>query len=215
LSFRVSKIDDSNRKSHFRIEEQDHCYFLSEYLSGRKFHAGVVNQFIYNLKKKPNAPGQWYKATDIAKAALHVSNALLPSTIASTTFVPIPSSKCKSDLAYDDRLVRILSAVTPALDFREVLIRQVSAAKPLHEFKHNERRPAPDQLASQLTIDHSQLTKPLKTNVILFDDLLVTGTSFKACEKLILTLLPQGLIVGLFLARAIRPSVSSGFEDAL
>lgn len=212
-AFRVIHIDESIRRDHYYLAENDECYCLGEYQPRGGYEAGPVNSLIWNFKKpvtKRGRPEYRYKEDAINRVAGLVRSALSKDAIQTCTVVPIPPSKAKADRLYDDRLVRSLRIVDPALDVRELLIVRKSM-RAHHEYQAGEKRPTPDDVYDVLSIDQACLKPPVKSTIILFDDLLTNGTHFKACKRLLNERLPDRKVLGLFIGRAKRPDAAADF----
>ena len=119
------------------------------------------------------------------------------------TWVPIPPSKAKSDLAYDDRLFRILMKVKElekSLDLRELILRKTS-----RDAAHmpGGKRPTIQELSADLYVDEA-ITDPTPEGIVVFDDVITSGASFKAVQSLLQNRYTTTPIVGIFVARNIK-----------
>jgi hypothetical protein len=75
------------------------------------------------------ATPQWrHKERAIDEAAAAFRAALSKEMLDLSTLVPIPPSKSKNDVLYDDRLVRMLRGIRakPELDVRELVLQRAS-----------------------------------------------------------------------------------------
>jgi hypothetical protein len=70
---------------------------------------------------------------------------------------------------------------------------------------------SPDARAVDFEIDES-LANPAPTRVILFDDVLTTGSHFKAMQMVLQMRFPGIHMMGLFLAYTVRPNDPAVFE---
>jgi len=115
------------------------------------------------------------------------------------TLVPIPPSKARGDALYDDRILRILRRLDQgnSLDIRELIIQ----SETLETF-HGENRLPPLMLATKYRLDEA-LCEPNPNCVWLFDDVLTTGSHFKAVKQVILQRFPSIAVVGIFLTRRV------------
>ncbi|MEY9590871.1 hypothetical protein ABIA06_003162 [Bradyrhizobium yuanmingense] len=176
MALLLQQIDETNRRDHWYLDESDDCHYLYEYTAGKGRQGGETNQLIHNLQKKRNDGGYHYKAPAIARCARDLSAVLNAEWLAQATIVPIPPSKVKTDPAYDDRMVQIcrgICAPAPA-DVRE-LIEQIASTD---TFKGGNRK-APAELKQNYRIAESHLQN-LRGIVGIFDDVLTTGSHFKA-----------------------------------
>ncbi len=193
---------------------EDECFVFGDFHPRSGFSAGPVNNLIFNFKKpvtKRGLPEYVHKERAIVEVAGHVRRAFNDDAIEKCTFVPIPPSKAKTDPLYDDRLVRSLSAVSPAIDVRELLtINQSMRAH--HEFVPGEKRPTPDDVYKLLSIDEGELRESVREKIILFDDVLTNGTHFKVCKRRLSERLPGHAIYGVFIGRSKRPDAADEFE---
>ena len=164
-----------------------------------------MNDLIFNLKKDPtqrDSPAWRYKLEAIDTAALWLHGSIPRSWLASTTLVPIPPSKHQNDPGHDDRLVRVLKKLQDLAghsDVRELVVQRRSY-EPSHAVS---TRPGPGDLRSIYFLDPGCST-PRPRTVTLFDDVITTGSHFRAAKDLLLRSWPDLRIVGLFLARAVR-----------
>jgi hypothetical protein len=216
LTFRFIRIDDALRADHYYLTTADECYCLGDYHPHSGYQAGSINNLISNFKKpvdRRGRPEYRYKEQAITDVGRYVREGLRPEALPNCTFIPIPPSKAKSDPLYDDRAVRALRSGQPPLDVRElILMRQSTRAH--HEYEAGEKRPTPEGLYELLAIDPSCLKAPLRQTVVIFDDLLTTGTHFKACQRLVRENTPaETRVIGLFIGRRRLPSVEEMFED--
>jgi len=204
------QIDDLTRPNHPYLQAQDECHYLLEYTPKQGYNFSATNQLILNLKKSPDRQGKsdyHYKAEAILQAGDMLRSSLNEEWLASgPTFVPIPCSKSKTHLLYDDRMIRVLRRLTrgSAADVRELIVQTEDL-----ECFHEGYRLRPDQLARYYELD-TELLEDSPREVVLFDDMLTTGCHFKAAQSAILQHWPDGVpIAGIFLARVVRPEVST------
>jgi predicted amidophosphoribosyltransferase len=189
---RLTKIDALTRADHHLLREEDECFFLGEYAVRRRdstqkpYSFGAINQLIYNFKipvSKKSTERWKYKERDIPTAARALHNALKHSDLSEMTFVPVPPSKAKSDPLYDDRMLRMLSELSRLtksshgyeLDMRE-LVTQAFSGVAAHE---SDTRPSPSELAAGYSIE-GHLLLGVKAKVVICDDVLTTGSHFRA-----------------------------------
>lgn len=199
---RLLEIDASNRWQHKRLDDGDICYHLFEYTS---HHGGDArtNQLIRNLKKKPSLkdkPGYIYKERAIEHCASAFRDALDADWISKTTFVPIPCSKAANHPDYDDRMERLCRAIAPGIEVRP-LITQRYTTRAAHESSKGERI-TEDKLVRMYEVDLDAL-EPTPRSVAIVDDVLTSGTHFKAVQKKLRQRWPDVPIVGIFIARRI------------
>jgi len=209
LSGGLLALDAQQCAEHAFLSAADRCHCLAEYLPGRGYRAGKVNQLIVNLKCPPSIAGldarrRHYKQRAINDIAAVLRAALDRSQVERTTWIPIPTSRPECDADYDDRLPRILRAAFGhyRLDLRSALYqRQATPAD-----HGSARRLSADALLRVIGLDRELLERePLRERIVLFDDVLTTGKHYKCCERRLRELLAEVPISGLFVARRVLP----------
>lgn len=211
--YRLVQIDESLRADHYYLNETDECYYLGEYQPRGGYTAGRVNQLIFNFKKPVSRRGQHdyrYKEQAIQEVGRMLARVLGENSAARATIVPIPPSKACDHPDYDDRLVRALHASGLQLDVRS-LMKINASTQAHHEYADGERRPSPDVLKQNMSIDHSLLHIQPRASIVLFDDVLTTGSHFRACKDLLQAQFSGARIVGLFIGRSQRPDPAADF----
>ena len=199
---KFQKIDDLTRPKHSWIETSDICFYLCEYVAGEGYQHSYINQQIFNLKKPMSdryRPGWHYKTSAIRKIASAFTRAFSGVDLADWTFVPVPPSRMHGDAEHDDRVIRMLHGMQPRQDVRE-LICQTQNVQASHRGRI---RLPPDQLAKLYRIDETR-SDPTPKNIVVFDDILTTGSHFKAAQIVLQNRFPDAGIVGLFVARAVH-----------
>jgi hypothetical protein len=215
LPNRLTWIDETNRNQHAFLQEGDRCLFFGEYFAGKGYQGGGTNQLMFNFKTLPsiartNPARRNYKEGAIAIIATGLREVLGRDQIERLTFVPVPPSKTLGHADYDDRLTRALTMGCAGFnsDIR-LLLRRSSSTESDHRMGD---RLAPDTLYSLLELDSAALAaKPPREAIVLFDDVVTTGKSFKCCERRLRDAIPASVpIIGLFVARRI---LRNPFDD--
>jgi hypothetical protein len=202
---RLQRIDQLLLPDHFYLGIDDECYFYGEYTVKGGFAHSDTNRLILNFKKEMNRSGNpdWkYKAEAITEIANIFTSLNDWPQLQNFTWVPIPPSKDKNDPNHDDRLLQTLQKMKVRfqnLDFRE-LVRIIRSRQPAHG---NENRPTPENHYSNFEIDQT-LTTPAPTSIVIFDDVITTGSGFKAMKRLLSNNFPGVKVIGVFVARARR-----------
>ncbi|WP_051016479.1 hypothetical protein [Bartonella tamiae] len=200
---RLTRIDDLTRGDHYFLDANDDCYFIWEYKRGAGFR-GKANSLIYNLKKKPSQTKNQailnHKLNAITECSKTLSEILNPDFIAIATFVPIPCSKHTSDPEYDHRMEQICRSINGANDVR-CLVSQNKTTKASHNSEQGNRISI-EELMEVYEIDQS-LISPTPTTIVIVDDVLTTGTHFKAMKKILSQQFPQARILGFFITRRV------------
>jgi hypothetical protein len=208
---RVTKIDALSLGDHYFLEPDDSCYFVGEYTARKGYTFSQTNNLILNMKKSIATRGtpQWpYKERAIATAAAALRVAIPAGELSTSTFVPVPPSRAKSDPLYDDRIVRVLRAVqNPPMDVRELVV-QIASTRAFHDTEH---RLSPQELEANYQIDQHQVL-PAPAKLIVVDDLLTSGCHFRAMTNILKRQFPTVGIVGLFIARRV-PESDDPFPD--
>jgi hypothetical protein len=217
---RLQKLEPENLGLHCYLDSSDECFFIGEYTSDRNFNFSEVNSLISNIKKKPeiqlnNPKAYQYKIRDLKTIGNCFSEIFpVPFLDNRVTIVPIPPSKTKSHSEYDDRMFQICqkmvaNASTP--DVRDLIVGVVD--KPAMHTSGTPRPPPHEKIRDYaLNIPAGYTPRPV---ILLIDDVLTTGSTYKACKNLLLSKFPDHRIIGIFIARRVKPpdSIEIDFED--
>jgi hypothetical protein len=185
------------------LTENDEAYYLREYKikpPGKTFVDTETNRLITNFKKpidRQGKPEYRHKKSAIEKMAEELRG-FLPNDARIHT-IPIPTSKCKIDTAYDNRLVQVLQLLKTSHPLIQTL--DLFDCKQSSQASHRGGSRNPRVILQNLTM--GVLPTPCEV-VVLVDDVLATGAHFIACKSLIVAQSPQVRVVGAFWARAIR-----------
>ena len=205
-------IDEAVRKEYSYLEPDDTCLYVWERMShlwreGERpdYTQYPVNGLISNLQipvscKTSNPPRYYWKGKAVAYAASALGK-LIPEILRQddVVFVPIPPSKMETDADYDPRIIDTLRAIRPRLpDIRPLVVLSGEG------FDSKQKGLRPVDRAQYYMVDED-LADPEPQTIVLFDDILTTGCHYKAMELVLKERLPDGEIVGLFLARTVRP----------
>jgi hypothetical protein len=201
---RARLIDETNSGDYYYIQPGDCCSYIWERMS--KVRKGEWDQYpanslIANLQipmscKDGNPDRFGYKKPAALYAAKAAGKFL--QEYRNSTFVPVPPSKIKGDPDHDPRLEYLLRRVQPTLpDVRELVLQTSS-------LDSKQKGYTPEERAQYYTIDETT-AEPEPTVIVVFDDVLTTGSHFKAMEIVLSKRFPDALILGFFLARAVRP----------
>ena len=154
-------------------------------------------------------PGWSYKRRAVENAGRQLRealDALNPKWLSIATLVPMPPSKVKSDPMYDDRLMQLLRVLGAGLqlDIREMIVQRDST-----EAAHSaEARPRVEELSDNYVIDETLVDPPPRV-IGMIDDVLTTGSHFKAAQRLLRRRFPSVMIYGIFVARRVPHSGDS------
>jgi hypothetical protein len=208
LPSRLTGIDETNRGQHAFLEAGDRCLFFGEFFAGKGHRGGGTNQLILNFKTLPSiarrSPARRkHKDDAIAIVARGLREVLGRDQIERLSLVPIPPSKTAEHPDHDDRLTRALTMACAGFDadIRPLLQRSSST-----ESDHTTaERLTPEALHALLRVDAAAAAaRPVRETLVLFDDVITTGKSFKCCmRRLREVIAPSVPIIGLFVARRI------------
>lgn len=211
----LNELGPLQRQEHSHLPEGTGCYYWGEYTpaaytQGRPvWEFSETNQLILNFKKSLDRKGHsdwYYKEQAIGKIAKEFSKSFNARSIRNNAaLIPMPPSRDRNDPKYDDRMLRVLeklSAISGPFDVRDCLSFDGQYAAS-HE---SSARPTPDQLFESMTLEIGP-AKPLDypALILLFDDVLTTGAHFQAATRRLASYFPQTEVVGIFVARTVRP----------
>ncbi|ATN37757.1 hypothetical protein ACO34A_28765 (plasmid) [Rhizobium sp. ACO-34A] len=209
-SARLRVVGDLERGDHYYLNDDDTCAYFGTYTSRAGFAHSYTNQLISNLKKSPSVrnTAQWqYKQRAISQVAAAIARNLNADSWQKTIFVPIPPSKRRDSPDYDDRMLRVAQEMGNHADIRELLYTAVE-----REARHtNTDRRDQDALRASLAVDTRFAANP-KAQVVLLDDVLTTGCSFRVCREMIAEIWPNASIFGIFVARRVPPNPFADLE---
>lgn len=207
----LSKIDESTIRDHYYINGDDSIFYFGEYISGAGFKGGEYNSLISNLKKdeelKVTKPGEYNwkeKAeTDCAVLLSDFFNGVVE--LANILFIPTPPSKCYTDSKYDARLVRILKKSSQQLKHKLIfknVVSQIDSMESSHS--SHDKRHSPQDLIKNYKVDFSLITAPYPEMVCIFDDVITSGSHFRAMHEVLRPYFPESTqFIGIFIARRI------------
>lgn len=207
LSTKLRAISGLEFPDHSYLRDGDSCAYFGEYTpagtGGRPAYSlSSANQLLCNLKIPLSQQNRRvHKDRAIETAARLIVGGLTPEVRANYVLVPVPPSKPPGDPEFDDRMRRVCQAASPerTYDVLSTQVRRIAA----HETTD---RPTPDQLMENIAVDH-RLLGILPGPVLLVDDMITTGASFRACKLLLQAIRPIE-VYGLFITRRVPVRVS-------
>lgn len=202
-------VGELERPDHWHLTEADNCAFMGEYSARKGYAHSFTNGLVSNLKKKPSTRGtpQWrYKLQAIERVANALASNIEAGALSASTFVPIPPSKPPGHPEYDDRMAQVARAMGVG-DLREILFTK-SEREALHATSNHRDM---NTLRASIGV-REELKAPTPTLVVLLDDMLTTGCSFRVCCSLLREIWPNAAFFGLFVARRVIDH-SVVFED--
>lgn len=207
-NFKLQRIDKSLISAHSELKPNDICLFFGEYVSHKGYQHGPMNQLIFNLKKeiqKKDKKDWHYKQEALEQIASMLISEPDWDKLKTFTWVPIPPSKKSTHQDYDPRLLNILDKIKETnskLDVRELLIAKTDR-KPAH--LDGKRLTKGEHVQNLAVVE--KLIKPATKKIIIFDDVIYTGSTFKAAQEILRSQFPDAYIIGIFIARAVGYSV--------
>ena len=182
-------------------------YFCGDYTPRGGYKYSDMNDLISNFKKPVNIkkenPLEWqYKEKFIMKIGNMIASFDEWEALKRFTWVPIPPSKNKADSLYDDRLIRVLKVLKKreeGFDYRELVV----ALESRDPASHGDDRPTPEEHYQNYKIDRAWVM-PIPENIVVFDDVITTGSGFKAMKRILGEEYPRARILGFFMARVVR-----------
>ena len=204
-------IGDIERGDHSHLEGEDRCLFFGEYTSRAGFEHGETNNLISNLQKPVSRKGKAdyrYKDVAIRKIADAIRKASGKASRGEVILVPAPPSKPRGHAEYDDRIERIARGVSNEADVR-CLLETVEARE---QAKRAEHRPSIDELVASMRVATELIPKD-PGGIILLDDVITNGATFKAAQRLLRPHFPGVKMVGLFVARRVIHAIDWGDDD--
>ena len=207
---RFSVIDEANRGEYAYILRGDECFYIWERMSHlwksrdrldySKYPTnGFISNFQIPVSCKTENPYRFKHKGAAINFAAQALGVLLPAEWRQAgTFVPMPPSKVKDDPEHDPRLLKTLKAVKPLLsDVRELVLQSENVDSKQKGLRPEDR--------SEHYYIHEKVSDPEPSLLFVVDDVLTTGSHFKAVQTVLARRFSDALVCGIFLARAVRP----------
>lgn len=214
---RLLQIDELTRSDHYYLEPSDVCYYLGDYASRQGYNYSDTNQLILNFKIRPSeiacSPNRkWHKVNAIKRVADFFQRGLTTNG-RKAVFVPMPPSKTQDNVDYDDRVVDLCTQICskPSEHWRCCeLLRMKHSIEAFHEKSNRRMEPSKFEQYLQFVAPDDKLNI---STIFLVDDVLTTGSHFKAAQSVLHKHLGDDVkVIGLFIARTIHPVIND-FED--
>ena len=206
-SERWTKIDNTTNPFPSSLDSSDICYYAREYWSGEGYSASPTNNLVQNFKKPPSYRGSaaWSHrdnavrmfATEVSSFLDQIKRDLINEVVITTA----PCSKKPDHPEYNGRMDDLKSVLRRTNS--EFIYIDLIAIKQSMEAQHlsSSYRSISEKINNFIP---SSLSSNIKY-VILIDDVITTGTTFKACKDVIFEKNPSLTnVIGVFWARAIR-----------
>jgi predicted amidophosphoribosyltransferase len=177
-------------------------YYLRQYVAGAGYERSETNSLINNLKKPVDSPKNQlhYKNLAIKKFASELIEGFTQfSTAVPIIMTWIPPSKCKDDPKHDDRIKRVVNIVCNKTGFIPLeVFENHTSREPLHS--GHARNPL---LISKNLVWCNLELKNCKI-IFIIDDILTTGSTFRAIHDKIHDKFPHISVWGFFWAIAVH-----------
>lgn len=205
------------------ITPDDRCFYLRDYLVDKatKTSAWKLNQVVWNFKIKPtvmvaNPSRERFKIEATETFAGELAEFITRPAL----FAPLPCSKTTGHADFDNRLMKTLErarAINPYIHICSPLTRTVDI-----ESRHNVQGPrSPMVHLNSITCTAipdaawPMINGIRGTELYVLDDVLTSGSTFRACKQLLNATHPNITVGGIFWARrrTIVPCSDTTIED--
>ena len=190
------------------LEKDDVCFFFEKYISGGTAEI-PANKLFFDLNARlgQNDPNQNIrKENAIQECAAKIVKGLEPvdpKLLSLVTLVPIPPSRLMDHPDYDDRMLKLCKKVS---DQSGIDVRELVFSKEYVDATHTgpqENRPTIAQVADNYRIAET-IVAPEPLIIGIVDDMIASGGSFKAMQRVLQNRFPGCPIFGIFITRAER-----------
>lgn len=196
------RIDQIIMSRYPHLNSSDVAGFAREYQPGQGYQAGQTNQLINNFKKdisKKNTP-QWYWRNQAVGQFASEFNTLIGSLSVPNIYVTsIPSSKTKNDPNYDNRFEDMFS-ILKSNNNKVIDVWPVTATTSTQS-SHLGGTRNPSQIMANYQWNGFSETEP--TTLFVLDDVVTSGSHFRAFSDFCRANNYNGEIIGVFWARCI------------
>lgn len=185
------------------LDCSDECFYARDYISHGAYDSSEGNDLISNFKKRVSRRGMadWkWKTKAIRQFAQEITTSLQDGAV----IAAIPTSKTRSDPEYDSRLDDVLRQVV-ALNGTIRIDEPIERSQSVQALHHGGMRRINDVLQTLEWVGFDEVPPYL----VLIDDLITCGSSFKACQRLIHQHHPGLTIYGVFWARTVWSNESA------
>ena len=195
-----------NKKSWCRVEGpylphyinlNDFCVYAREYIIGKKgYKAGPTNSDILNFKKSPTAKNREYRTQAIQKFKQDILNLDFKDEVIITA---IPSSIVKNDSGYSNRFEDLFTELEKS-EPNFIIEWPVIAKQTITASRYSNQRPKPEEIKENYRWDGFKKTSP--QTLFVFDDVLISGSHFRAMSDFLRENQYNKKIIGIFWAKA-------------
>ena len=195
------RIEKPSQSWPYYLNERDECYYALEYISGRQDR---VWSLVWNFKKSRKTCDENKRLVYFRNTAVNsFTNMLLgsPSVIPeNANIVMAPTSKKPDHEDYTHRFEDLgiqLKQKRPDINILN-LFELTENRQALHQSSSTKR--TSDDIYDKLTWIGGNVTSKC---IYFIDDMISSGSTFKACQKLILEKNNGTVLIGLFLAKLV------------
>ena len=207
--YSIVRVEEWEISQHRRcLDISDKCYYYMTYDSSSDVRENQQKQIISNIKiskeKLIETPKrQYFKDQGIKMASEWLINTIDKYPVLKEyMWIPAQSSKEKNDEFYDDRLLRILVLVKNKIsDFN--FYDALSAKETVEKSRESNNRDIQYKL-NNIKIDMDFINHLSAKKIAFFDDVITTGSTFKAAQLKIKKIDNDIEVIGIFLAKAVN-----------
>lgn len=209
MSYSWKKLSDVFNGRPYFLENDDlnNCYIAREYISRGGYNISDTNNLVQNFKMGCNVEDKrlYYRTNAIKQFANELLELFRSDNFKKQTIIVIPSSKIKSDPKYDDRMDKVCEILKENEDIQIQIIEPIRR-KQSRQARHTSdiRRNIDTEYQELEWISNDALSQGV--TVILLDDIITSGASFKACQKIITEHWSDVNIIGVFWAVTVSNS---------
>ncbi len=191
------QIDAIDLPSFGHLKSDDVCYYARNFVRNAGFDGGETNSLVLNFKKEPGRQGQTYRQNAVDRFIEEVS-VLIQCKADTVAVTAIPSSKSKTDSAYDNRFEDMfagLKKIRSCLQIEWPIIAKESVLA-----SHLGGARTPSQIISNY--EWKGFVDAVPDFILIFDDVLTTGAHFRAFSDFMRGNGFSGQIYGIFWAKS-------------
>lgn len=203
---KIVRLEEWEIKNHRKfLDDTDECFYYFTYYPYSDLFENKGKQLIKNLKitmseliAQPSR--KKYKKNSITNVSQWLIDTINQYPILTEyLWVPIPPSSTREAPEYDNRLLDILTLVKEEIeDFR--FADPLSINKSVEKSSKSNARDVNEKFNNLILKDN--LIPFDITKIIIFDDVLTTGSTFKAVKLKLATLKNIQKIIGIFIAKS-------------
>ena len=188
--------------SHYYITDNDYCFYAREYISGTGYAGSSTNSLILNFKKPPlkQEDYEWTLRQQAVTQFKTEIEKLFKSNV-TITVTAIPSSKSKTDPKYTHRFEDLFEQLKKSRNINVSIEWPIEIKKTIEASHHKGMREPKYK-------KENYLWRGFKNNppkrLYIFDDILTTGSNFRATSDFLRENKYTGKIIGIFWAKTVQ-----------